>query len=235
MDDTDIRFKISAVRRMLYREGCDSQTAGHVSARDADDPSAFYVSPFQYFDETLPEHIVKSTLDLQRLEGDWDPSPAISFHAAIYRARPDVQSVIHTHSPAVCAVGTTGRTIGIYHVSSALFYKDQGISGPNPKDDAIVAALGADRNVALLRNHGAVVVADTLEKAAIKAMMLEKAARYHIDAEAVDGEPMSDEESAFMRGTHEEYFLPQMWKAHMRRLRKSDPELFAVAEPVLAR
>jgi L-fuculose-phosphate aldolase len=213
---------------MLFREGCDSQTAGHVSARAPEGGDAFYVTPFQYFDETLPEHVVKSTLDLQLLEGDWVPSPAISFHAAIYRARPDVNSVIHTHSPAVCAVGTTGRTIGIYHVSSALFYKDQGISGPNPKDEAIVGALGSDRHVALLRNHGAVVVGDTLETTAIKAMMLEKAARYHIDAEAVDGEPMSDEESAFMRGTHEEYFVPQMWKAHLRRLRRSDPDLFAV-------
>ncbi len=237
MHDTDIRFTISAVRRMLFREGCDSQTAGHVSARAPEDAGAFYVTPFQYFDETLPEHVVKSTLDLQLLEGDWVPSPAISFHAAIYRARPDVNSVIHTHSRAVCAVGTTGRTIGMYHVSSALFHKDQGVSGANPKDDAIVAALGADRNVALLRNHGAVVVADTLEKAAIKAMMLEKAAQYHIDAEAVDGEPMSEEDSAMMRGSHEQYFLPAMWKAHMRRLRVSDPELFATrpVEAVAAR
>jgi len=232
VDDTDIRFKISAVRRMLYREGCDSQTAGHVSARDAGDPGAFYVSPFQYFDETRPEHIVKSTLDLQRLEGDWEPSPAISFHAAIYRARPDVNSVIHTHSRAVCAVGTTGRTIGMYHVSSALFYKDQGVSGANPKDEAIVAALGSDRNVALLRNHGAVVVADSLEKAAIKAMVLEKAAQYHIDAEALDGEPMSEEDSALMRGSHEQYFIPNMWSAHLRRLRVSDPDLFAVEAAV---
>lgn len=235
MDDTDIRFLISATRRMLFREGCDSQTAGHVSARDPENPQQFYVSPFQYFDETLPAHIVKSTLDLQLIEGDWTPSPAISFHAAIYRARPDVNSVIHTHSRAVCAVGTTGRTIGIYHVSSALFHKDQGISGPNPKDEAIVAALGSDKHVALLRNHGAVVAEDSLEKAAIKAMVLEKAAQYHIDAEAVDGEPMTEEESAHMRLTHEQYFIPNMWQAHLRRLRKSDPELFEAAEPALAR
>jgi L-fuculose-phosphate aldolase len=235
VESTDIRFTISAVRRMLFREGCDSQTAGHVSARDPENPEHFYVSPFQYFDETLPSHIVKSTLDLQLLEGDWTPSPAISFHAAIYRARPDVNSVIHTHSRAVCAVGTTGRTIGMYHVSSALFYKDQGVSGANPKDDAIVAALGAANHVALLRNHGAVVAEETLEKAAIKAMVLEKAAQYHIDAEAVDGEPMNEEDSALMRGSHEKYYIPNMWQAHLRRLRKSDPELFEAAEPALAR
>jgi len=235
VDDTDIRFRISAVRRMLYREGCDSQTAGHVSARDPENPQQFYVSPFQYFDETRPEHIVRSTLDLQLVEGDWTPSPAISFHAAIYRARPDVNSVIHTHSRAVCAVGTTGRTIGMYHVSSALFYRDQGVSGANPKDDAIVAALGRENHVALLRNHGAVVAEDTLEKCAIKAMVLEKAAQYHIDAEALDGEPMNEEDSALMRRSHEHYYIPNMWAAHLRRLRHSDPDLFEAAVPALAR
>jgi L-fuculose-phosphate aldolase len=210
---------------MLYREGCDSQTAGHVSAR-SDEGDSMFVTPFSYFDETTPAHIVKSDFDLNLLEGDWVPSPAIAFHAAIYRARPDVNSVIHTHSPMVCAIGTTGRTIGMYHVSSALFYRDQGYAGPVPEDEALVTALGADRHIALMKNHGAVVVADTLEDAAIKAMMLEKAARYHIDAEAIDGTPMNDEESAQMRGAHEQYFLPQMWKAHLRRLRRSDPDLF---------
>jgi L-fuculose-phosphate aldolase len=226
MDVDDIRFKMSAARRMLFREGCDSQTAGHVSVR-CEGEDAMYATPFSYFDETLPSHIIKTTLGLELLEGDWVPSPAISFHAAIYRARPDVNSVIHTHSRYVCAVGTTRRTIGMYHVSSALFHRDQGYCGAEPEDDAIVASLGADKHISLMQNHGAIVVGDTLENTTIKAMMLEKAARYHIDAEAVDGEPMNDEVSAKMRGAHEEYFLPQMWKAHMRRLKVSDPDLYA--------
>ncbi|HEX4579914.1 MAG TPA: class II aldolase/adducin family protein [Candidatus Dormibacteraeota bacterium] len=226
MESDDIRFKISAARRMLYREGCDSQTAGHVSVR-SEGEEAMYVTPFSYFDETVPAHVIKTTLDLQLLEGDWVPSPAISFHAAIYRARPDVNSVIHTHSRHVCAVGTTKRTIGMYHVSSALFYRDQGYCGAEPEDNAIVESLGKDKHVSLMQNHGAVVVGDSLENTTIKAMMLEKAARYHIDAEAVDGEPMNDEVSAKMRNAHEEYFLPQMWKAHLRRLRVSDPDLYS--------
>ena len=84
MDIDDIRFKIAAARRILARNGCESQVAGHVSAR-ADGEDAFWVSPFEYFDETLPDRVVKASFDLALLEGDWEPSPAIQFHAAIYQ------------------------------------------------------------------------------------------------------------------------------------------------------
>ena len=59
------------------------------------------------------------------LEGDWEPSPAVRFHAGFYKARPDVNSVIHTHSHYVSVFATTRRTIGIYNVVSVLFYEDQ--------------------------------------------------------------------------------------------------------------
>ena len=51
MDVDDIRFKIAAARRILANNGCESRVAGHVSAR-AEGEDAFYVTPFEYFDET---------------------------------------------------------------------------------------------------------------------------------------------------------------------------------------
>ena len=82
MDVDDIRFRIAAARRILARNGCESRVAGHVSAR-AEGEDAFYVSPFEYFDETLPDRVVKVSMDLEVLEGDWEASPAIRFHAAV--------------------------------------------------------------------------------------------------------------------------------------------------------
>ena len=74
-------------------------------------------------DEAPPE--VRSHLTL--LEGDWEPSPAIRFHAGIYRARPDVESVIHTHSYWVSLFSTLRETIGMYNVVSVLFFEDQAL------------------------------------------------------------------------------------------------------------
>ena len=52
MDISDIRFRIAASRRILYREGCDSNVGGHVSARADDHDDAFWVTGFEYFDQS---------------------------------------------------------------------------------------------------------------------------------------------------------------------------------------
>ena len=59
----DIRFRIAAARRILYREGCDSNVGGHVSAR-ADGEDAFWVTGFEYFDQTTPDRVCKLGFDL---------------------------------------------------------------------------------------------------------------------------------------------------------------------------
>ena len=183
MDVDDIRFKIAAARRMLARNGCESRVAGHVSAR-AEGEDAFYVSPFEYFDETLPDRIVKVSMDLEVLEGDWEASPAIRFHAGFYRSRPDVNSVIHTHSRYVSIFATTRRTIGMYNVVSVLFHEDQALYEDDgthgPVDPELMCAALGNRRVLLIKNHGAIIVSQSLENATIEACMLEVAAEYHM-------------------------------------------------------
>jgi len=230
MDTSDVRFRVAAARRMLARGGCESMVAGHVSAR-ADGEDAFYVTPFEYFDETLPEHVMKVGFGLERLEGDWEPSPAIQFHAAIYRERPDVRSVIHTHSRWVSTFATRRQTIGMFNVVSVLFHDDQVLFEDDGTKPAVngkqLAVVLGDKRVVLIKNHGAIVASQSLEQATVEAMMLELAARYHLDAEAIGGDEFPVAEVERGRRQYQKYFLPNMWEANFRRLRKSDPELFA--------
>jgi L-fuculose-phosphate aldolase len=233
VDVDDIRFKLAAARRILARNGCESRVAGHVSARAVGE-DAFFVTPFEYFDETLPDRIVKVGFDLRVLEGDWEPSPAVRFHAGFYQARPDVNSVIHTHSHWVSVFATTRRTIGTYNVVSVLFYEDQALyedDGTHPPVDPglMCEALG-DRRVLLIKNHGAIIASQSLENATIEACMLEVAAEYHIQAEAIGGSEFPEVEARRARGQYHKYFLPQMWDANFRRLRISDPDLFECLE-----
>jgi L-fuculose-phosphate aldolase len=69
MTGEQIRFEIAMSRRILAREGCESAVAGHVSVRSPGE-DAFWVSPFEYFDESLPERVIKASFDLDRLEGE---------------------------------------------------------------------------------------------------------------------------------------------------------------------
>lgn len=227
-DLTDPRLRVAVSRRILARNGCESMVAGHVSER-AD--GGFWVSPFGYFEETTPEMVVKVGFDLERLEGDWEPSPAIQFHAAIYASRPDVRSVIHIHSHYVSVFATVGRPIGMYNVGSVLFFDDQVLhaddgSRPPVEGNELARELG-DKRVVLIKNHGAIVASQSLEQATIEAMMLEVAARYHIEAEAIGGTEFPEAEVVRGREKYRQHFLPNMWDANVRRLRKSDPDLFA--------
>ena len=225
-------FRVAVARRILAREGCESRVAGHVSVRAPDRADAMWVSPFGYFDQTVPSDLIKTTLDLERLEGDAEPSPAIAFHAALYKARPDAQSVIHTHSRWVEVLSTTAQDVGMYSADSCLFYEEQAHyadDGIQPPVDGVrmAAALGA-RSVLLIGNHGAVIVEKSLEAATVKALALETSARCHVEAQLIGGKEMAMAEAARAKGAYHKYFIPQMWAANYQRVQRSDPDLFAL-------
>jgi L-fuculose-phosphate aldolase len=239
-----IRFKVAASRRIMFRAGLDrDDVAGQVTAR-ADGEDAFWTTPLQLFDQTLPDDVVK--LPFGRAAGDGGSvvtmagslpiTTAARWVEAIYLSRPDVGCVIHTHAPFIGAVATTGEVVGMYNNRSVIFYGEQAFyddDGTNTDSpDRIVAALG-DRSVLIMRNHGAVVVAPTVEVATMQAVLLEAAARFHTLARSIGGTPFRDNAAFLDRRVPHRANLPIVWEAHLGRLRRTDPDLFAA--PALAR
>jgi L-fuculose-phosphate aldolase len=230
MNVSDIRFRIAASRRMLYREGCDSNVGGHVSAR-VDGEDAFWVTGFEYFDQTTPDRVAKLGFDLTMREGFMPFSPAANFHARIYELRPDVNAIVHLHSHFVSVLSSTGRTVGMYNVGSVLFHEDQATyfdDGHKAHVD-VADALG-DRRVVIMKNHGAIIASQSIENATIEAIMLEQCARYHIECEAIGGTEILVDEVVGGRAMYQKHFLPNMWESNFERLRLSDPDLFALAD-----
>jgi L-fuculose-phosphate aldolase len=230
----DIRFRIAAARRILHREGCDSNVGGHVSARAAasDGEDAFWVTGFEYFDQTTPDRVCLMGYDLQPRVGELKMSPAVNFHARIYQDRPDVNAIIHLHSHYISVLSSTGRTVGMYNVSSVLFHEEQATyfdDGVKPHV-AVADALG-DKRVVLLQNHGAIVASDSLENATIEALTLESCARYHLECEAAGGTEILEAEVRAGKLMYRKHDLPHMWEANLERLQRSDPDLFAYLSP----
>jgi L-fuculose-phosphate aldolase len=225
-DESDIRFRIAAARRILHREGCDSNVGGHVSAR-ATGELAFWVTGFEYFDQTTPDRVCKLGFDLSVLEGEMAFSPAVNFHARIYELRPDVEAIVHLHSHYVSVFSSTGRTVGMYNVASVLFHDDQATYFDDGVKShlSVVDALG-DKRVVLLKNHGAIVASQSIENATIEAVMLEQCARYHLECEAAGGTEILEAEVVAGRAMYQKHFLPNMWDANYARLRQSDADLF---------
>lgn len=128
------------------------------------------------------EHMVVVDLDGNRLEGD-DPPPAEVFiHTEIYKARPDVGAVVHTHQPASTTMGAIGAPIlPILHIPATFVHREIPI-WPCPllvtnrdRGAEFAAALG-DSPFGHLQGHGIVSVAPDLRHATVAAVLLEQLA-----------------------------------------------------------
>lgn len=224
----DLPFKIAAARRMLYREGCDSDVGGHVSAR-CEGEDAFWVTGFEYFDTTTPDRVAKLDFDLQPVVGELAMSPAVNFHARIYRERPDVNAIVHLHSHYISVLSSVeAKQVEMFNVHSVLFHDEQATYFDDGVKShlEVVDALG-DKRVVLMKNHGAIIASDSLENATIEAITLEKAARIQLEAEAIGGTPIREAEVLSGKAMYRKHYLPQMWAANLERLRRSDPDLFS--------
>lgn len=232
VSESDPRFQIAAARRILHREGLDSQVGGHVSLRVPGE-DAFLVTPFQYFDETLPEHVSKVGFDMHVIEpGTLPASVGITFHSSVYRARPDVNCVIHTHAKNMSVLSTTGVPFGMYYDYASLFlddvapWVDDPDLVPSEEGEMMIKALGA-RRALLMGHHGSLHVGDTLEHTTMEALLMELCAGYQLAAMAVNGQPLDERTARSYRNAYLKYdFREQMWLANYRRLLRSDPDLF---------
>jgi L-fuculose-phosphate aldolase len=232
VDVDDIRFRIAAARRILYREGCDSNIGGHVSARAEDGEDAFWVTGLEYLDQTTPDRVCKLGWDLEARVGRMDMSPAVNFHARIYQNRPDVNGIVHIHSHWITVLSSVERLVKMYDVGAVLFQGDQTYyADDGVKAHVSVADALEDKRVVFMKNHGAIIASDSVENATIEAVMLEKSARYTIECEMLGATEIAPAEVDSGRRMYQKVFLPNMWKANVERLRRSDPDLWEHVTP----
>src|SRR6185437_15522293 len=115
-----VRQKLALACRMLAADGHDSGLAGQLSAR-ADKPGAYYMLQFGLgLEEITAENLLLVDDDLNVLEGDGMPNPSNRFHLWIYRAKPHVNSIMHTHSPYVSALSMIGVPLAVAHMDTSL-------------------------------------------------------------------------------------------------------------------
>lgn len=175
---------------------------GHVSARHPTNLNHFLMS------RSLAPALVTAD-DIMEFDLDGNPVDARGrsvflerfIHAEIYRVRPDVMSVVHTHSPGVIPFSVSNVPLRpMYHNPSFLavgvpvwdIRKDFGDTSMLVNNAAIgkslAAALG-DKPVALMRGHGDVAVGPTVKMAVFRAYYTDVNARLQAQALALGGEP----------------------------------------------
>lgn len=153
--------------KKLEMLGLNKGTSGNISIRDGE---GFRITPSGIKVEALhPEMVPKLSL-----EGEWDgyykPSSEWRMHADIYRARPEVQAVVHTHSSFATSLSCLRKEIPPFHYMIALAggdtirCADYALFGTQALSDSALIAL-KDRKACLLANHGLIAVGKDLEQA----------------------------------------------------------------------
>ncbi len=170
-------------------------TSGNVSARTPEGNILITPSGFDY---TLlePENLVLVDPTGRVLKGGLKPSSEWPMHTGIYRSRPQVGSVVHTHAPYSTTLACLGWEIPPMH------YMLAALSGEGRVPLASYATYGTEElalhaskaledshHACLLKNHGAIAVGETASEAYSKAEILEEMARVYYQARLA-GEPV---------------------------------------------
>ena len=185
------REALATACRILASEGHESGLAGQVTAR-GERPGTWWTLQFGYgFEEATPERMVLVDDDLKPIEGG-RPNPGTRFHIWIYRNRPDVSAIIHTHAPHASALAATGKPLKTIHMDSAMLHGTAhlvdwpGVPVADEEGRIISAALGNAKTI-LLANHGLLAAASSVEEATYLAVFFERAARMQLRAMAAGG------------------------------------------------
>ncbi len=185
------RDALAAACRILASEGHESGLAGQVTAR-GEQAATWWTLQFGYgFEEATPDRMVLVDEDLKPLQGG-KPNPGTRFHVWIYRKRPEVNAIIHTHAPYASALAATGQPLKSIHMDSAMLHGTAhlaewpGVPVADDEGRIISAALGGARTI-LLANHGLLAAGSSVEEAAYLAVFFERAARMQLRAMAAGG------------------------------------------------
>jgi L-ribulose-5-phosphate 4-epimerase len=177
-----IREQLYQLHLELPRNNLVTWTGGNVSARDPETGLVAIKPSGVRYEDLRPEHMVVVDLDGKIVEGTLSPSSDTASHLYIYRQRPDVGGVVHTHSAYATAFAALGRPIPVYLTAMADEFGGPipcggfALIGGEEIGKVVVESIGSSV-ACLLKNHGVFTIGKNAAAAVKAAVMTEDVAR----------------------------------------------------------
>ena len=226
---------LAAASRILAAQGV-VDAFGHISHRHPDNPDRYFMSKSMAPALVSPDDIIEYDLESEPCNADGRGSFLERFiHGGIYKARPDVQSVVHSHSPSVIPFGLVDEKmcamfhnaafvaagVPVFDISEKFGATDMLVSD-HAKSDAFNEILG-DKDIAWMRAHGSVACGTTIQEAVFHAVYTEVNARIQHWTQALsNGRPiaaLSEEEGVLAHGPNQGAAL-RAWDLWRREIRE---------------
>ncbi|EXJ84042.1 L-fuculose-phosphate aldolase [Capronia epimyces CBS 606.96] len=200
--------------RIFAKLGYNDGAGGHISLRDPVKPDCFWINPY-----AVHFGLIKAS-DLIMVNEHGHPltptkhkvnKAGFMIHAALHKARPDVNAACHTHSPYGRAWSAFGKPIEMLNQDGCFFYNDlavyEGFGGvvhAMEEGENIANALGPLKKNVILQNHGILTCGGTVGEAVAFFIALERACQAQLLAEAaaangVQKKYIGDKEAAYTK------------------------------------
>jgi L-fuculose-phosphate aldolase len=190
MAAAEAREKVCASGRRLLAEGLVARTWGNVSVRISDAEMVITPSGRRYEELSSEDMVVVNYHDLS-YPGHIKPSSELKLHCEIYKRRPDVDAVIHTHQMYASVFAASRSDVELIsplhrEIFGTGVIRSAPYALPNTKKITVATAdaLGT-ANAALMANHGIVCCGSDLDDVFIKCQALEEACKQLIDSKKI--------------------------------------------------
>ena len=230
LPDPSLVDRLVYANRILYDHGV-VDGLGHASVRHPSEPGVFMLSSNRAPGMVRRRDIVCYDYDGNAVSETTErPYLERFIHSEIYRARPDVMAVVHSHSPSVIPFAVThGRLRPVFHMSGFLgggsaYFEIRDAGGNtdmlvrNPHlGKALADSLGGCTCV-LMRGHGSTVVGTSLEQAVYRAIFTEVNAKLQLQAQSLGEIMFLNEEEAQLSSDMNDGQMPRSWNLWISRL-----------------
>lgn len=186
----DLKDAVAQTCQTMFAFGHDSGLSGQISARAEQEGTYWTQRMGLGFDEIRADNLLLVDADLNVLQGEGMPNPANRFHSWLYRARPDVNCIIHTHAFHASTLAMLEVPLEISHMDTCPLYgqvaflaKWPGIPVGNEEGEIIANAIG-DKKCILLAHHGLLITGSSVEEACVLGVLFERAAKMQLTAMA---------------------------------------------------
>ncbi|NJD02913.1 MAG: class II aldolase/adducin family protein [Ruminiclostridium sp.] len=199
-----LKEEVARSARLFWEKGLSpGNDSGDTSLRDAE-TGYIYICPRPNSKLKIPNWGVTKAEDIVVINRSGDimedtdilPTVEAPMHLHIYRSRPEINAIVHSHAVWSSAFAAAGKNMPsvldeqYYVFGGEVVCAEYGAVGSEKLAENIVFALGADRMAALMRNHGAVCIGKDLEEAFIVSDFLEKCAQSILFASLIGGFPV---------------------------------------------
>ncbi|KAI0985048.1 hypothetical protein GJ496_008203 [Pomphorhynchus laevis] len=194
--EKDLRCKLASLCRLIALHGWTSGIYNHVSARIDPKEEHFLVNPFGvlYYELTASSLIKvnRNSVTQGNFAGFCHNQAIFTLHSAIHRVRPDVKCVVHVHSKAACTVSSIKEgLLPLSHeallVGGISYHQYKGLCGEELSKNLLCDDLGPFNKILILRNHGLIVCAESIEETWSLVSNVMKACEIQCDAMSAVG------------------------------------------------